>query len=182
MAGAGVDVLQVRDKTLTVVEELRVLEEVRGVCERTDTLFCVNDRADLAAAALAEVFHTGQSDLPIAVGREQLGADVVLGRSTHSPDQAAAAETDPDVDYFCVGPVWETPTKPGRPAVGPDAVRAVAATRPTTPWFAIGGIDERRLGQVLDAGAERIVVVRALTEADDPAAAARSLRNRLDTA
>lgn len=182
VTGAGVDLLQVRDKTLTVLEELRVLEQVHAVCERSGALFCVNDRADVARAVDAEVLHTGQTDLPIEVSRGLLGPEVILGRSTHSPVQAAAAEADPEVDYFCVGPVWETPTKPGRPAAGLDTVREVAATDPGTPWFAIGGIDHARLDAVLYAGVRRIVVVRAITRADYPEAATRALRARLEAA
>lgn len=177
--GGGVDLVQIRDKTLTAVEELQILDGVREVCERTSAMFAVNDRADFALAAKAEVLHVGQEDLPVATARSLVGSDMVIGRSTHSPEQATAAEADPDVDYFCVGPLWETPTKPGRPAAGFETLRAVAQAEPTTPWFAIGGIDEARLDAVLEAGATRIVVVRAITQADDPEAAARRLRDRL---
>src|SRR5690606_6631481 len=142
-------------------------------------LWAVNDRADVARLTGAPVVHMGQGDLPVPAVRALLGPDPVLGRSTHSADQAAAADADPAVDYFCVGPLWATPTKPGRAAVGLDLLRAVAATRPTTPWFAIGGVDADRLDTVLDAGATRVVVVRAITQASDPEAAARALRDRL---
>jgi thiamine-phosphate pyrophosphorylase len=108
-----------------------------------------------------------------------VGEDVLVGRSSHSADETAAAAHEPGVDYFCVGPCWPTPTKPGRPAPGLDLVRTVAARTPDRPWFAIGGIDETRLDEVLAAGARRIVVVRAITEAADPAAAAARLRSRL---
>lgn len=105
---------------------------------------------------------------------------MIIGRSTHSVDQAAEADADAALDYFCVGPVWETPTKPGRAAVGLDPVRAVAASATTTLWFAIGGIAEgERLDSVIEAGASRIVVVRAVTDAAAPGACARSLRARL---
>lgn len=177
--GGGVDLVQIRDKSLTAVEELRILDDVRRICERSGSLFAVNDRADFALAARAEVLHVGQEDLPVSVARSLVGTETLIGRSTHSPEQAAAAEADPDVDYFCVGPLWATPTKPGRPAAGLETLRAVAATDPVTPWFAIGGIDEERLDAVLDAGASRIVVVRAITQAADPEAAARRLRARL---
>ena len=175
----GVDVVQLRDKTLTTLEELRLGEQVREVCRREGALFAVNDRADVAQALGADVFHAGQDDLPPQVSRSLLGPDVVLGRSSRGGDQARAADADPDVDYFCVGPLWETPTKAGRAAIGIDALADVAHAAPATPWFAIGGIDHERIGPVLEAGATRVVVVRAVTEADDPEAAARRLRRRL---
>jgi thiamine-phosphate pyrophosphorylase len=139
----------------------------------------VNDRADVAFAARPDVLHLGQDDLPVAVARRLLGTDVVVGRSTHDEAQVEAAAVEPGVDYFCVGPTWPTPTKPGRPAPGLPLLRHAAALGTTRPWFAIGGITEDNLDQVLDAGARRVVVVRALTEADDPHAAARRLRERL---
>ncbi|MDF9875057.1 thiamine phosphate synthase [Cellulosimicrobium cellulans] len=175
----GVDVVQLRDKTLDVARELELQGLVARVAAEHDALWAVNDRADVARLTGAPVVHMGQGDLPVPAVRSLLGAAPVLGRSTHSADQAAAAEADPDVDYFCVGPLWATPTKPGRAAVGLDLLRAVAATRPTTPWFAIGGVDADRLDTVLDAGATRVVVVRAITQANDPEAAARALRDRL---
>lgn len=175
----GVDVVQLRDTTLDTARELELQALVADVATRHGALWAVNDRADVAALTGAPVVHMGQRDLPVAGVRSLLGAGPVLGRSTHSREQAAAAEADPDVDYFCVGPLWATPTKPGRAAVGLDLLRQVAASEPATPWFAIGGIDEDRLGEVLDAGARRVVVVRALTQAADPERAARSLRTRL---
>jgi thiamine-phosphate pyrophosphorylase len=175
----GVDVVQLRDKTLAVARELELQELVARVATEHGALWAVNDRADVARLTGAPVVHMGQGDLPVPAVRSLLGAAPVLGRSTHSAEQAAAAEADPDVDYFCVGPLWATPTKPGRAAVGLDLLRAVAATRPSTPWFAIGGIDAGRLDAVLDAGADRVVVVRAITQASDPEAAARALRDRL---
>ncbi|MGH3501677.1 MAG: thiamine phosphate synthase, partial [Nocardioidaceae bacterium] len=182
VVGGGVDIVQVRDDTLTAVEELMILDRVREVCAEAGALFAVNDRADFARASHADVLHVGQEDLPVEVARNLLGPRVILGRSTHSPQQAALAEADPDVDYFCVGPLWQTPTKPGRPAAGVETLRKVAASKPSTPWFAIGGIDAERLDTVLEAGATRIVVVRAITGCEDPEAAARSLSRRLATA
>ncbi len=175
----GVDVVQLRDKTLDVARELELQEVVARVATEHGALWAVNDRADVASVTGAPVVHMGQGDLPVPAVRALLGAGPVLGRSTHSAAQAAAAEADPAVDYFCVGPLWATPTKPGRAAVGLDLLRDVAATRPATPWFAIGGIDADRLDAVLDAGATRIVVVRAITGASDPEAAARALRERV---
>jgi thiamine-phosphate pyrophosphorylase len=175
----GVDVVQLRDKTLDVARELELQGLVARVAAEHGALWAVNDRADVAELTGAPVVHMGQRDLPVLGVRTLLGTEPVLGRSTHTAAQAAEAEADPDVDYFCVGPLWATPTKPGRAAVGLDLLSEVAATHPSTPWFAIGGIDAERLDAVLDAGARRIVVVRALTRAPDPERAARELRERV---
>jgi thiamine-phosphate pyrophosphorylase len=151
---------------------------IADAARRHDALLAVNDRADIAVAAGADVLHLGQDDLPLPIARDIVGADPVIGRSTHELAQvnAAAAEA---VDYFCVGPCWPTPTKPGRTAPGLDLVRATAELATNKPWFAIGGIDEQRLDEVLAAGARRIVVVRAIAGADDPRAAAQRLKARL---
>jgi thiamine-phosphate pyrophosphorylase len=177
----GVDVIQLRDKTgaLEAAGEIAALEVLAEACERHGALLSVNDRADVALAVGADVLHLGQDDIPVSLARRILGDDVVIGRSTHSVDQASAAASEDGVDYFCTGPCWPTPTKPGRSAPGLDLVRAVAAAEVSRPWFAIGGIDVPRLPEVLAAGASRIVVVRAITEASDPAAAARELRSHL---
>lgn len=175
----GVDVVQLRDRTLDVADELALGALVRDVAHEHGALFAVNDRADLARALRADVLHTGQRDLPVAVAREVVGPGVLLGRSSGGGDQAARAEEDREIDYFCVGPVLPTPTKPGREAVGLGAVRAVADTAPGTPWFAIGGVDEALLDEVLAAGARRVVVVRALTHAPDPRGVAERLRARV---
>ncbi|MBD7917460.1 thiamine phosphate synthase [Cellulomonas sp. Sa3CUA2] len=172
----GVDVVQLRDRTLDVVDELAIGARVRDLAHEHGALFAVNDRADLAVALRADVLHTGQRDLPVAQARALVGPGVLLGRSSGGGEAAAAADEDPDVDYFCVGPVRATPTKPGREPVGLDAVRAVAAAAPATPWFAIGGVDEPLLPDVVAAGARRVVVVRALTQAPDPRHAAERLR------
>ncbi len=177
--GAGVDIVQLRQKGLEAGQELRYLDTFRAACDAHGALLAVNDRADVAYAAGADVLHLGQDDLSAQVARELIGPAPVIGLSSHDPAQAAAARTDPAADYFCAGPVWPTPTKPGRPAPGLGLIRYVAGLPETRPWFAIGGIDHDTVGQVLDAGATRIVVVRALTEAADPAAAAASLRARL---
>ncbi|WP_329068318.1 thiamine phosphate synthase [Amycolatopsis sp. NBC_01480] len=179
----GVDIVQLRDKTggapLEAKQEIAALEVLAEACARHGALLAVNDRADVALAVGADVFHLGQDDIPVPLARRILGEDVVIGRSTHSAEQAQAAEAEDGVDYFCTGPCWPTPTKPGRFAPGLDLVRATAAAGPARPWFAIGGIDLERLPEVLDAGASRIVVVRAITEAEDPKAAARTLKSRL---
>ncbi len=168
----GVDVIQLREKGLEARDELAALEVLAEACARHGALLSVNDRADVALASGADVLHLGQDDLPVPWARKILGADVVIGRSTHDEEQAAAAAVEAGVDYFCTGPCWPTPTKPGRPAPGLDLVRAVDTDR---PWFAIGGTDEARLPEVLAAGATRVVVVRAITEASDPRAAASRL-------
>jgi thiamine-phosphate pyrophosphorylase len=179
----GVDVVQLRDKgpdgPLEARDELAALEVLAEACTRHGALLAVNDRADVALAAGADVLHLGQDDLPVAWARKVVGDEVVVGRSSHSADETLVAADEAGVDYFCVGPCWPTPTKPGRPAPGLDLVRTVAGRRPARPWFAIGGIDGTRLDEVLAVGAERIVVVRAITEADDPRAAAAALRSRL---
>jgi len=178
----GVDVVQLRDKSLEAAREVELHALVARVAAEHGALWAVNDRADIARLTGAPVVHMGQGDLPSGAVQTLLGDGPVLGRSTHSLDQALAAEADARVDYFCVGPVWATPTKPGRAAVGVDLVRDVAAKDPATPWFAIGGVDDARLDQVLDAGARRVVVVRAITQADDPRAAAAGLRRRITNA
>jgi thiamine-phosphate pyrophosphorylase len=175
----GVDVLQLRETGIEARDELAALEVLADVCARHGALLAVNDRADVALAAGADVLHLGQDDLPVEWARRVVGDDVIVGRSSHSAPETAAAADEPGVDYFCVGPCWPTPTKPGRPAPGLDLVRTVAERAPARPWFAIGGIDEARLDDVLAAGAQRVVVVRAITEAADPGAAATGLRSRL---
>jgi thiamine-phosphate pyrophosphorylase len=176
---AGVDIVQLREKGLEAGEELGLLEVFAAACRRHGRLLAVNDRADVALAAGADVLHLGQDDLPVPVARRILGPGPLIGRSSHSPDQSDAAAAEPDVDYFCAGPLWTTPTKPGRPATGLDLPRHVAGQHPGRPWFAIGGISLDRLDDVLAAGATRVVVVRAITEADDPAAATRAFASRL---
>jgi thiamine-phosphate pyrophosphorylase len=175
----GVDIVQLRAKTLEARQELAALEEIAGVCAKYGALLSVNDRADIAAAVGADVLHLGQDDLPVRQARQIVGEDMIIGRSTHDATQAKAAAMEKGVDYFCTGPCWPTPTKPGRPAPGLDLVRETAAANPARPWFAIGGIDETRLPEVLAAGASRVVVVRAITEAADPRAAAASLKSKL---
>jgi thiamine-phosphate pyrophosphorylase len=177
--GAGVDLLQLRDKQAEAGPLLEAAAVLRAAADRHQALFAVNDRADLALAAGADVLHLGQDDLPIAWARRILGDGVLLGRSTHGLDQAGRAVAE-SWDYLAVGPVYPTATKPGRPAVGTGLVRAVAELDPPVPWFAIGGIDAATLEEVAAAGATRVVVVRAITAASDPAAAAAGLRRRLD--
>lgn len=175
----GVDVVQLRDKGLEARDELAALEVMREACERHGALLAVNDRADIARAVRADVLHLGQRDLPVPMARDIIGADPVIGRSNNDIEAAMASAEEPGSDYFCVGPTWATPTKPGRPAAGPVLVERAAALGSERPWFAIGGIDLTNVDQVLDAGASRVVVVRAITEAEDPRAAAAALKERL---
>jgi thiamine-phosphate pyrophosphorylase len=176
----GVDVVQLREKGLEAREEMRLLEVIAAAAERHGALWAVNDRADVARAVGAPILHLGQDDLPTVIARDIVGPDVLIGRSTHSPDQADAARTEPGVAYYCCGPTWTTPTKPGRPAAGPELLDHATAAEDDRPWFAIGGIESlARLDEVIAHGARRAVVVRALTEAEDPAAAARAFADRL---
>jgi thiamine-phosphate pyrophosphorylase len=184
----GVDIIQLRDKgsvgeqrfgPLEAGDELAALEVLADAARRHRALFAVNDRADIARAAGADVLHLGQGDLPLDVARGIVGPGGLIGLSTHDPEQAATAAAAADVDYFCVGPCWPTPTNPGRAAPGLQLVRRAAEITIGKPWFAIGGIDADRLPAVLDAGARRIVVVRAITAADDPRAAAEQLKSAL---
>ena len=191
----GVDIVQLRDKgsageqrfgPLEAGDELVALEILADAARRHGALFAVNDRADIARAAGADVLHLGQGDLPLGVAREIVEPGTLIGLSTHDRDQVAAAVAGVGADYFCVGPCWPTPTKPGRAAPGLQLVRTAAAlgseTGSAKPWFAIGGIDADRLPEVLEAGARRIVVVRAITAANDPRAAAEQLTSALAAA
>ena len=190
----GVDIVQLRDKgsvgeqrfgPLEARDELAACEILADAARRHGALFAVNDRADIARAAGADALHLGQGDLPVDVAREIVGPATLIGLSSHDRDQAAAALAGLDageLDYFCVGPCWPTPTKPGRAAPGLQLVRAAAELGGDKPWFAIGGIDAQRLPELLDAGARRIVVVRAITAAEDPRAAAERLSSALAAA
>jgi thiamine-phosphate pyrophosphorylase len=169
---AGVDVFQLRDKRLTDDELLELGLAARRWCDEHGALFILNDRPDLVAAAGADGVHIGQDDTPIERARELIGPARLIGLSTHSPGQVDAAR---GVDYIAVGPVHATPTKPGRPAVGLALVRHAAA-HATVPFFAIGGIDTGNVERVRAAGAGKVAVVRALTEADDVERAAQALR------
>lgn len=178
----GVDIVQLRDKTLEAREELACLAAMREVCDSHGALLSVNDRADLAHAAGADILHLGQNDLPVPAARAVIGDGPLIGRSNSAPAMAAAAAEQGGVDYFCVGPAWATPTKPGRPAAGLSLLESTAKLGTDRPWFGIGGIDLVNLDQVLAAGARRVVVVRAITEAPDPRAAAAEFAARLAAA
>ena len=173
----GVDLIQLRDKALGDDEIIAAAREFRAAADAAGALFILNDRPDLVEACAADGVHVGQDDLPVDAVRRLVGPDLVIGLSTHAPGQfdeglASAA------DYLSVGPIWETPTKAGRPAAGLDYVR-YAAAHATKPWFAIGGIDEHNIAEVVAAGAARAVVVRAIRDAADPRAVASALKSRL---
>jgi thiamine-phosphate pyrophosphorylase len=171
----GVDIVQLRDRSLSDAELLVAARRMAEECSELGVPFLVNDRPDIAVLAGADGVHLGQDDLPPAEARRIVGHHLLIGRSTHAP---AEIETASGVDYIAVGPVHTTPTKPGRPATGIELVRYAAAWAPVT-WFAIGGLDSSTAPAVVAAGATRIVVVRAITEALDPRAAARALRAAL---
>jgi thiamine-phosphate pyrophosphorylase len=179
LATAGVDLIQLREKEMEAAEILEVGRPLVAACYESGIPLIVNDRPDIAAALQADGVHLGQNDLPLALGRRFL-PDGIVGRSTHSRSEIDSETTGADrPDYIAVGPVFETPTKPGRPSVGLDLIE-YADQRVGLPWFAIGGIEEGNLAALIEAGASRIVVVRAITEAPDPVAAAARLRAILD--
>ncbi len=171
----GVDAVQLRMKEAADDEVVEAGRELRLLCDTQGALLIVNDRPDLALACGADGVHVGQEDAPVSEARSIVGPDRIVGLSTHSPEQIAAPE---GADYIAVGPVFATPTKPGRPAVGLALVRE-AARSARVPWFAIGGIDATSIDEVVAAGATRIAVVRAIADAPDPEAAARELASRL---
>jgi thiamine-phosphate pyrophosphorylase len=175
LAAAGVDLVQLREKEMEAGHLLAVGRPVATACRAAGIPFIVNDRPDVALALDADGVHVGQDDIPPEIARRLLPSGIV-GLSTHAPGEVDDALGRFGVDYLAVGPVYETPTKRGRPAVGLDLVRYAADANPKRPWFAIGGIGERSLPDVMAAGATRIVVVRAITEAPDPPAAAAALK------
>lgn len=173
----GVEIVQLRMKDASDEAILAAAQRFKRLCAEANALMILNDRPDLASAADVDGVHLGQEDIPPAQARRWLGAERLIGLSTHTPGQVDAA-ADVGVDYIGVGPVNETPTKPGRAAVGLELVR-YAATCARVPFFAIGGISAVNVEAVLGAGARRIAVVRALTQADDPEAVAGRLSNSL---
>jgi thiamine-phosphate pyrophosphorylase len=172
----GADVVQLRNKVAEPADLFEAARLVAVHARARKALFIVNDHLDLAIDAGADGVHLGQDDLSVEAARSRW--DGLVGRSTHSLDEALEAQRQ-GVDYLGVGPVYRTPTKPGRPPVGLELLQAVAAAV-SIPWFAIGGIDSANLDDVLGAGACGVAVVRAVCEAREPAAAARALRARLE--
>jgi thiamine-phosphate pyrophosphorylase len=175
----GVDIVQLREKELDRAEIERSAATFRRVCDIYSALFIVNDDPDLARSCDADGVHVGQDDASVEEARELLGPDAIVGLSTHSEEQIAAANERP-IDYMSVGPVWETPTKAGRPAVGLDLI-SHAAEHATRPFFGIGGVDPSNAEQVVRAGARRLCAVRAIRDAADPTAAAEELRGAFAT-
>jgi len=178
VCGAGVDIVQLRDKRLDDRAILARAAVAREAAHAAGKLFILNDRPDLAVACAADGVHVGQDDVPAAVARRVVGPDAIVGLSTHAPEELAAAAREP-VDYISAGPVEPTPTKPGRPGTGLDYVR-LAAERSVHPFFVTGGVSPATLPAIAAAGATRFVVVRALTEAADPAAVAGELRRLVE--
>ena len=175
----GVDMVQLRDKRAGESDLRRAAAALRRLCDAHDALLWLNDRPDLAVAWGLDGVHVGQDDEPVEAVRAAVGPELLIGLSTHSPEQLERA-LGGEADQLSVGPVWETPTKVGRPAVGLDYVRHAASRAAGRPWFAIGGIDLDNVRQVIEAGAERIVVLRAIRDAPDPRAAAAALRAALE--
>jgi thiamine-phosphate pyrophosphorylase len=178
---AGVDVVQLREKDAEAGDLLRWAQIFREAAERHQALFFLNDRPDVALGCGADGVHVGQNDLPPAFVRALVRDDVLIGLSTHDAQQFAGAA--PEADHLCAGPVHATPTKPGRPGTGLGLISFAAgreaAGDEVRPWFAIGGIDRETLPAVVEAGARRIVVVRAVTMSEDPAGAVEALRRGL---
>lgn len=178
LADAGVDAVQLRQKEMEARDLLRVAAPILARCRGAGIPFILNDRPDVALALGADGVHVGQNDLPVEHVRRIL-PEAVVGLSTHSAFEVDSGQSEP-IDYLAAGPVYQTPTKPGRAAVGLELVR-YAAAHAGHPWFAIGGIDETNVEQVMAAGARRIVVVRAIAEAGDPPRAAARLKHMLES-
>jgi thiamine-phosphate pyrophosphorylase len=174
----GVDIFQLREKHLPDDELTAVANATRALCERLGTLLIVNDRPLVAVEVGADGVHVGQDDMPVAEVRALVGPDMLVGLSTHAPEEIDAVDAKL-VDYIGVGPVHETPTKEGRAAVGLQLIRYAVAHSPV-PFFAIGGLDDGNIGEAVAAGATRACVLRAIAGAEDAQAAARSLRGRLE--
>ncbi len=176
----GVDLVQLRDKVLDARALLARARLAAAVCRDHGVPFILNDRPDLALECGADGVHVGQDDAPAALARRILGPDAVVGLSTHAPAEIDAAVGEP-VDYLSAGPVMATPTKPGRPGTGLGYLRHAAAAT-ALPWFVTGGVTPETVPDMVAAGARRFVVVRWLTESDDPQEAARRLRAAVDKA
>lgn len=174
----GLTLVQYRDKDADDLERLNNARKLRQLCHHYGALFIINDRIDLALAVDADGVHLGQQDVPFEIARQMLGSQKIIGRSTHHPDDLKRAIQE-GADYVGVGPVYETPTKAGRPAAGLEYVRYAAENCPI-PWFAIGGIDMNNVQDVLAAGAERISVVRAIMQAEQPTLVSQYFLAQLD--
>ena len=179
--GGGVDLVQLRDKELEARPLIDRARLAANVCRAHGVPFILNDRPDLALEVGADGVHVGQDDAPPALARRLLGPEAIIGLSTHAPGDLDAALDDPAVDYLSAGPVSPTPTKPGRPGTGLRYLTYVVE-RAKVPWFVTGGVTPEAVPMMAAAGARRFVVVRWLTEAEDPNAAARALRDAIDKA
>lgn len=175
----GVDVVQLREKSGDEGSIVRASRVFRRLCDAYDALFVVNDRPDLAIACAADGVHLGQDDGSVEAARRLVGDDLLIGLSTHSPEQVDAAGGARQLDYIAVGPVYATPTKPEYAPVGLEPV-AYAAEHARVPFFAIGGIGPEQVAEVAASGADRVAVVRAIRDAADPGEAARALRAGLE--
>lgn len=173
----GLTLVQYRDKSAEDDVRLGTAQKLAQLCRQYDALLILNDRVDLALAVDADGVHLGQQDIPIAVARQLLGPQRLIGRSTTNPEEMQGAIQE-GADYIGVGPVYETPTKVGKPAAGLEYVRYAAEKAPI-PWFAIGGIDQTNVSQVLAGGAQRVAIVRAIMQADDPALATQAFLTQL---
>lgn len=173
----GADVVQLRDKTLSSRDLFRLAKDLQAICDRTGTLFILNDRVDVALAADVDGVHVGQEDLPVRVVRQIMGHKKLIGCSTHSTAQALAAVGD-GADYISCGPLFKTPTKPDYSPVGLDLVKEYRQLV-RMPFVAIGGIDESNVAQAISAGADRVAVVRAIAGATDVEAAARTMKDHI---
>ncbi len=173
----GITLVQYRDKNTEDEVRFQRAQQLRDLCHQYQAIFLVNDRVDLALAVEADGVHLGQTDLPVAVARRLLGPQAIIGRSTTNPEEMSRALSE-GADYIGVGPVYSTPTKPGKAAAGLDYVRYAAAQAPV-PWFAIGGIDGENIGEVLQAGAQQVAIVRAVMEAENPTQAAQAIVNQV---
>jgi thiamine-phosphate pyrophosphorylase len=174
----GVDVVQLREKHLEARPLLARARLARLVCSSQGVPFILNDRPDLALEVEADGVHVGQDDAPPTLARRILGADALIGLSTHAPAELDAAGREP-VDYLSAGPVNPTPTKPGRPGTGPEYLEH-AARSARVPWFVTGGVTPETVPVMAAAGARRFVAVRWLTRAADPEGAARALRQAIE--
>ena len=178
LAAAGVDMIQLREKEMEAGDLLRLGAPIAEACRNAGVPFIVNDRPDVALALDADGVHLGTNDLPAAIARTIVPGKMV-GLSTHHPSEVDAALAQRP-DYFAVGPVNETPTKPGRSGTGLELVRYAAGLDPGVPWFVTGGMSPDTIPAVLEAGGRRVVVVRAITEAQDPVRAVARMRTLLD--
>jgi thiamine-phosphate pyrophosphorylase len=178
--GGGCELVQLRDKEADDETLLAAADRFRDACDHHGALFVLNDRPELALQSGADGVHVGHDDLPVEAVRRLVGPDMLIGLSTHSAAQFDEG-LDSTADYLSAGPIWETPTKAGRPATGLELIRHAAAVA-TKPFFAIGGVDESNISDVVAAGARRAVVVRAIRDAADPRSAAAALRAALEEA